>query len=74
MVPFRFAQLTARGVSVSPVDFLVTDLHFDNALHQLFFDSGDGGVGGIQTPPVCVSNDGKNTTKFIPTFPSSCPL
>ena len=38
------------------------------------FSSGDGGVSGCQTPAYCASNDGKNTTKFIPTFPSSCPF
>ncbi len=58
-----FAQLGVRGVS-------------------LLFSSGDGGVGGCQTTRrsgstggggICLSNDGKNTTKFLPTFPSSCP-
>ncbi|KAG8630161.1 hypothetical protein KVT40_001780 [Elsinoe batatas] len=32
--------------------------------------SGDAGVGGDGT---CFSNDGKNTTKFTPVFPTSCP-
>ncbi|KAF4556190.1 Tripeptidyl-peptidase sed2-like protein 3 [Elsinoe fawcettii] len=32
--------------------------------------SGDAGVGGDDT---CFSNDGKNTTKFTPDFPTSCP-
>lgn len=36
----------------------------------LFFSSGDSGVGENGT---CVSNDGKNTTKFLPSFPASCP-
>ncbi|KAF2641763.1 tripeptidyl-peptidase 1 precursor [Massarina eburnea CBS 473.64] len=36
----------------------------------LFFSSGDHGVGGDDT---CFSNDGKNTTKFVPGFPPSCP-
>lgn len=34
----------------------------------VFFSSGDKGVGGE-----CVSNDGKNTRKFLPNFPCSCP-
>ncbi|CAK1359777.1 unnamed protein product [Cercospora beticola] len=36
----------------------------------LLFSSGDNGVGKDGT---CVSNDGKNTTKFLPSFPASCP-
>ncbi|KAJ8086984.1 hypothetical protein PM082_005809 [Marasmius tenuissimus] len=52
-----FAQLGVRGIS-------------------LFFSSGDGGVGdGIPDPEsqTCITNDGKNTTKFMPAFPASCP-
>lgn len=37
---------------------------------SLLFASGDSGVGAVGT---CLSNDGKNTDKFIPLFPSSCP-
>ncbi|KAL5119287.1 hypothetical protein ACEQ8H_002774 [Pleosporales sp. CAS-2024a] len=42
---------------------------------SLLFSSGDGGVGGEagQHANQCISNDGKNTTKFLPTFPASCP-
>ncbi|KAI8911160.1 subtilisin-like protein [Gorgonomyces haynaldii] len=40
---------------------------------SLLFSSGDGGVAGGQTSE-CISNDGKNTTKFLPTFPASCPF
>ena len=36
----------------------------------LFFASGDSGVGADGG---CVSNDGKNTTMFLPNFPPSCP-
>jgi tripeptidyl-peptidase-1 len=36
----------------------------------LFFSSGDRGLGGTNT---CYSNDGKNTTMFLPAFPASCP-
>lgn len=36
----------------------------------LLFSSGDAGVGGSGT---CISNDGKNTTEFLPNFPASCP-
>ncbi|PNS16473.1 Protease KEX1 [Sphaceloma murrayae] len=35
-----------------------------------FVSSGDAGVGSDDT---CFSNDGKNTTKFTPDFPTSCP-
>lgn len=37
---------------------------------SLLFASGDRGVGINNT---CVSNDGKNTTMFVPSFPASCP-
>lgn len=37
---------------------------------SLLFSSGDNGVGPNGT---CVSNDGKNTTMFLPSFPASCP-
>ncbi|UZJ54925.1 hypothetical protein CBS101457_004245 [Exobasidium rhododendri] len=36
----------------------------------VFFSSGDSGVGADGD---CVSNDGKNTTMFLPSFPPSCP-
>lgn len=36
----------------------------------LIFSSGDSGVGSNGS---CVSNDGKNTSMFIPNFPASCP-
>ncbi|KAL4076338.1 peptidase S8/S53 domain-containing protein [Scleroderma yunnanense] len=52
-----FAALGARGVS-------------------LMFSSGDSGVGDgdpNSTTQTCFSNDGKNTTIFLPTFPASCP-
>ncbi|KAF4619781.1 hypothetical protein D9613_004978 [Agrocybe pediades] len=52
-----FAQLGARGVS-------------------LLFSSGDNGVGDGNSNPAtqkCITNDGKNTTQFIPAFPASCP-
>lgn len=37
---------------------------------SLLFSSGDNGVGANGT---CLSNDGKNTTMFLPAFPASCP-
>jgi tripeptidyl-peptidase-1 len=39
---------------------------------SLLFSSGDGGVGDGNSDPAthkCYSNDGKNTTKFLPIFP-----
>ncbi|KAL1859372.1 Tripeptidyl-peptidase sed2 [Paecilomyces lecythidis] len=36
---------------------------------SVIFSSGDSGVGSS-----CLSNDGKNTTKFLPVFPASCPF
>lgn len=42
---------------------------------SLLFSSGDGGAGDIagNTASECISNDGKNTTKFLASFPVSCP-
>lgn len=37
---------------------------------SVFFGSGDEGVGPAG---YCVSNDGKNTSMFLPQFPSTCP-
>jgi len=37
---------------------------------SLLFSSGDSGVGPDDT---CFSNDGKNTSMFLPAFPASCP-
>ncbi|KAI0039128.1 subtilisin-like protein [Auriscalpium vulgare] len=53
-----FAQLGARGVS-------------------LLFSSGDGGAGDSNPDPktqTCLTNDGRNVTRFIPRFPASCPF
>ncbi|KAI0479954.1 subtilisin-like protein [Xylaria cf. heliscus] len=35
---------------------------------SVLFSSGDGGPGSA-----CQTNDGKNTTRFLPTFPAACP-
>ncbi|KAI0252044.1 tripeptidyl peptidase A [Lactifluus subvellereus] len=53
-----FAQLGARGTS-------------------LLFSSGDGGVGDGDPNPathVCYTNNRKNETRFMPSFPASCPF
>jgi len=53
-----FAQLGVRGTS-------------------LMFSSGDGGVGDNDPNPAtqqCFTNDGRNVTRFIPSFPPSCPF
>ncbi|KAJ3824123.1 tripeptidyl peptidase A [Lentinula raphanica] len=53
----RFMELGARGVTLT-------------------FSSGDDGVGDGEANPkyqTCFTNDGKNETRFLPVFPSSCP-
>ncbi|KAJ3984233.1 tripeptidyl peptidase A [Lentinula detonsa] len=53
----RFLELGARGVTLT-------------------FSSGDEGVGDGESDPkfqTCFTNDGKNETRFLPVFPSSCP-
>ena len=37
---------------------------------SLLFSSGDNGVGRTGS---CFSNDGKNTSEFLPSFPATCP-
>ncbi len=44
---------------------------------SILFSSGDGGVGDGDSDPrtqTCITNDGKNRTRFMPSFPASCPL
>ncbi|KAJ3362046.1 hypothetical protein HDU91_003590 [Kappamyces sp. JEL0680] len=41
---------------------------------SLLFSSGDGGVGGSSYNDQCLTNDGQNRTRFLPTFPSTCPF
>ena len=36
---------------------------------SMLFSSGDGGVGSV-----CFTVDGTNRTRFVPTFPSTCPF
>jgi len=38
---------------------------------SLIFSSGDSGVGGST---ICQTNDGKNTSTFLPAFPAGCPF
>jgi tripeptidyl-peptidase I len=59
-VPESFAQSACRGFAQLGARGV-----------SLFFGSGDQGVGADGT---CISNDGKNTTKFLPLFPASCPF
>jgi len=39
---------------------------------SLLVSSGDGALGGLDDE-ACYSNDGKNTSTFLPAFPASCP-
>ena len=42
---------------------------------SLLFGSGDSGVAGSNPETQsCVTNDGTNATRFIPTFPAGCPF
>ncbi|KAF9450674.1 subtilisin-like protein [Macrolepiota fuliginosa MF-IS2] len=43
---------------------------------SVLFSSGDGGVGDGNPNPetqTCLTNDGRNVTRFMPTFPATCP-
>ncbi|KAM7193661.1 Tripeptidyl-peptidase sed2 [Naviculisporaceae sp. PSN 640] len=39
---------------------------------SIFVATGDGGAAGTSQTQ-CITNDGKNLKKFVPTFPASCP-
>lgn len=43
---------------------------------SIMFGSGDGGAGDAASNDgsLCVTNDGKNTTRFLASFPPSCPF
>ncbi|POV96887.1 hypothetical protein PSHT_14895 [Puccinia striiformis] len=58
-VPFNYAQRVCNELAALTARGV-----------SLIFSSGDDGVGKDGT---CVSNDGKNTAKFIPIFPATCP-
>ena len=58
-VPQSYAQAVCEGFA-----------HLGLRGVSLLFSSGDSGVGPDDT---CFSNDGKNTSMFLPAFPASCP-
>ncbi|KAI0693070.1 tripeptidyl peptidase A [Cytidiella melzeri] len=42
---------------------------------SLLFGSGDAGVAGANPDTqICLTNDGRNATRFLPNFPASCPF
>ncbi|KAG0697323.1 peptidase S8/S53 domain-containing protein [Suillus ampliporus] len=67
-VPRSYATRVCNGMAVLGVRGV-----------SVIFSSGDGGVGDGDVYPAeplmhqCYSNDGRNTTKFLPIFPASCP-
>jgi tripeptidyl-peptidase I len=65
-----FGQLGARGVSVGRYFFHapLTPFQLYIADTLLVFSSGHTGVASA-----CQTNDGKNTTRFLPIFPAACP-
>ena len=76
-IPYAYAsQVCLRS---HPITWLLANSHWKacNMFAQLgargvsvFFGSGDEGVG---PNGYCVSNDGTNSSTFLPQFPSSCP-
>jgi tripeptidyl-peptidase I len=58
-VPYAYANSVCRGFAQLGARGV-----------SLFFASGDSGAGPTGE---CISNDGKNKTQFIPSFPPSCP-
>ena len=70
-----FAQLGEVFESLSHLNVLTE--HAGARGTSLMFSSGDGGVGDGDSNPAtqsCFTNDGRNATRFIPGFPSSCPF
>ena len=83
LVPVSFAKRVCNGFAQLGQSVYSLRKYFDSRCIlgargvSLTFSSGDGGVGdGNPTPPVqgCLTNDGRNVTRFLPLFPSSCPL
>ncbi|KAG4435903.1 hypothetical protein IFR05_008597 [Cadophora sp. M221] len=44
----------------------------EQTVPNLLVSSGDDGLGG-EDGSTCISNDGKNSTRFLPAFPAGCP-
>ena len=64
-VPFAYAQRVCNGFAQLGARGI-----------SIFFGSGDGGAGDAagNDGSLCISNDGKNTFKFLASFPPSCPF
>ncbi|KAJ7734044.1 subtilisin-like protein [Mycena maculata] len=84
-VPLNFAQRVCQGFA--QLGTVLFNQHNAYAIHDhygagargvsLMFSSGDGGVGDGDPDPAtqeCITNDGTNSTRFIPGFPASCPF
>jgi len=81
-VPLSFAQRACAGfaqlgaITLAPLyfDLLTTRVTGARGV-SLLFSSGDSGVGDGNPNPAtqqCFTNDGRNATQFIPSFPASC--
>ena len=73
----RLAQLGMCIPMIEDVYFWDRHWSFTGARGvSLFFSSGDNGVVDGNPDPktqICKTNDGRNTTQFLPAFPASCP-
>ncbi|KAH9940766.1 subtilisin-like protein [Epithele typhae] len=72
-IPQTFTTSYGEPEQTIPPDYAVEVCHLFAQLgargSSVLFSSGDSGVGSH-----CTSNDGANTTKFLPHFPASCPF
>ena len=86
-VPVDYARRVCKGfaqLGVDPstchsqiIDCRPNGLSLGARGTSVLFSSGDVGVGDGNPDPTtqtCVTNNGENQTRFIPTFPASCPL
>jgi len=82
-VPKAFAERVCKGFAELGMQFLMIMFEQYRAMTlgvrgvTLMFSSGDAGVGDNNPDPAtqqCFTNDDRNITRFIPTFPSSCAI
>ncbi|KAI0358004.1 subtilisin-like protein [Trametes cingulata] len=73
-VPQTFTTSYGDDEQTVPLDYATTVCNLFAQLgargSSIMFSSGDDGVGGGD----CLTNDGKNTKRFQPNFPASCPF
>ncbi|KAG6899604.1 hypothetical protein C0993_008765 [Termitomyces sp. T159_Od127] len=73
------ARVSPSLVCLRTLNYNTPINHFGQGVRgvSLLFSSGDSGVGDNDPDPAtqqCFTNDGKNETRFLPSFPTTCPF